>query len=44
MSFVFLYSQDLSNRKTETETGKEYLEFLYSQDLSNRKTNVWFDR
>ena len=34
----FLYSQDLSNRKTlisELISGKG---FLYSQDLSNRKT------
>ena len=35
---VFLYSQDLSNRKTlMSDYGKSEL-FLYSQDLSNRKT------
>ena len=35
----FLYSQDLSNRKTLKEAWFEYRSFLYSQDLSNRKTN-----
>ena len=35
---MFLYSQDLSNYKTdEIETPSDAL-FLYSQDLSNYKT------
>ncbi|KXU10407.1 hypothetical protein SGADD03_00190 [Streptococcus gallolyticus] len=37
---MFLYSQDLSNRKTGTQYCFNVLEFLYSQDLSNRKTTV----
>ena len=37
---VFLYSQDLSNRKTDCEYNFLGAEFLYSQDLSNRKTNA----
>ena len=37
---LFLYSQDLSNRKTDRWTVKKVLVFLYSQDLSNRKTTV----
>ena len=35
---MFLYSQDLSNRKTSKWKGDQGLPFLYSQDLSNRKT------
>ena len=34
----FLYSQDLSNRKTAKHLQKRQSWFLYSQDLSNRKT------
>ena len=34
----FLYSQDLSNRKTAALDDKIVYLFLYSQDLSNRKT------
>ena len=34
----FLYSQDLSNRKTNNEQLEQRERFLYSQDLSNRKT------
>ena len=34
----FLYSQDLSNRKTLQVELSELESFLYSQDLSNRKT------
>ena len=37
---MFLYSQDLSNRKTSKWKGDQGLPFLYSQDLSNRKTNA----
>ena len=36
----FLYSQDLSNRKTMTVYKKLIEVFLYSQDLSNRKTSI----
>ena len=35
---MFLYSQDLSNRKTGVEIPSKVDPFLYSQDLSNRKT------
>ena len=35
---LFLYSQDLSNRKTFYSNIEQSLSFLYSQDLSNRKT------
>ena len=35
----FLYSQDLSNRKTGIEVLTHFFSFLYSQDLSNRKTD-----
>ena len=35
---MFLYSQDLSNRKTEIDPKDIRKWFLYSQDLSNRKT------
>ena len=35
---MFLYSQDLSNRKTGVTLQQIYYMFLYSQDLSNRKT------
>ncbi len=34
----FLYSQDLSNRKTVQLKRHLFHQFLYSQDLSNRKT------
>ena len=34
----FLYSQDLSNRKTDNKDADTNEQFLYSQDLSNRKT------
>ena len=34
----FLYSQDLSNYKTNVTLTYTYVEFLYSQDLSNYKT------
>ena len=34
----FLYSQDLSNRKTYLLRNAPHEVFLYSQDLSNRKT------
>ncbi len=34
----FLYSQDLSNRKTLFRRQERAVQFLYSQDLSNRKT------
>ena len=34
----FLYSQDLSNRKTHLPAVRLSHWFLYSQDLSNRKT------
>ncbi|EDT46761.1 hypothetical protein STRINF_01765 [Streptococcus infantarius subsp. infantarius ATCC BAA-102] len=37
---MFLYSQDLSNRKTQCIILKKSRLFLYSQDLSNRKTKV----
>ena len=36
---LFLYSQDLSNRKTYTASLSQLHRFLYSQDLSNRKTD-----
>ena len=35
---MFLYSQDLSNRKTKLNDAERASQFLYSQDLSNRKT------
>ncbi len=35
---MFLYSQDLSNRKTIFDVSSNCPMFLYSQDLSNRKT------
>ena len=35
---LFLYSQDLSNRKTLKVCICGHELFLYSQDLSNRKT------
>ena len=35
----FLYSQDLSNRKTILYESTAERVFLYSQDLSNRKTD-----
>ena len=35
---MFLYSQDLSNRKTAELEAEKTQAFLYSQDLSNRKT------
>ena len=35
---AFLYSQDLSNRKTKINSNFIATPFLYSQDLSNRKT------
>ena len=35
---AFLYSQDLSNRKTDEIASELSSLFLYSQDLSNRKT------
>ena len=38
MKVLFLYSQDLSNRKTSEPVGWIDNPFLYSQDLSNRKT------
>ena len=37
---AFLYSQDLSNRKTTTNSSLAERLFLYSQDLSNRKTGM----
>ena len=37
----FLYSQDLSNYKTELRGRVSALEFLYSQDLSNYKTRKY---
>ena len=37
---MFLYSQDLSNYKTEYREQLNSFEFLYSQDLSNYKTYV----
>ena len=37
---TFLYSQDLSNRKTRTTIISDERWFLYSQDLSNRKTDL----
>ena len=37
-SELFLYSQDLSNRKTVSQQIHQMVKFLYSQDLSNRKT------
>ena len=37
---MFLYSQDLSNRKTQSAVAYRDSRFLYSQDLSNRKTLV----
>ena len=36
----FLYSQDLSNRKTNLDEYTVTEVFLYSQDLSNRKTRI----
>ena len=36
----FLYSQDLSNRKTGQMVQLNAMRFLYSQDLSNRKTGA----
>ena len=36
---MFLYSQDLSNRKTDCLCLASEALFLYSQDLSNRKTD-----
>ena len=36
---MFLYSQDLSNSKTESMSCIIRLSFLYSQDLSNSKTS-----
>ena len=38
MQAGFLYSQDLSNRKTLSRALYMLFTFLYSQDLSNRKT------
>ena len=38
-SLKFLYSQDLSNRKTGRGVCQGAGGFLYSQDLSNRKTS-----
>ena len=38
MLSMFLYSQDLSNRKTVGASVFLQKVFLYSQDLSNRKT------
>ena len=38
LNLRFLYSQDLSNYKTNIKFRKEEQEFLYSQDLSNYKT------
>ena len=38
ISAGFLYSQDLSNRKTTLSMQTTLNVFLYSQDLSNRKT------
>ena len=38
MAQSFLYSQDLSNSKTEFQELSEEFTFLYSQDLSNSKT------
>ena len=38
MANVFLYSQDLSNYKTDKKKEILYRLFLYSQDLSNYKT------
>ena len=35
---LFLYSQDLSNSKTEDLKDLQERMFLYSQDLSNSKT------
>ena len=37
--YKFLYSQDLSNRKTQAISFELDSLFLYSQDLSNRKTS-----
>ena len=37
---MFLYSQDLSNRKTGSNPCVGITQFLYSQDLSNRKTAI----
>ena len=37
---TFLYSQDLSNRKTLQGIRQGRAAFLYSQDLSNRKTST----
>ena len=39
---MFLYSQDLSNRKTFFHDTNGNQMFLYSQDLSNRKTLFLF--
>ena len=40
---LFLYSQDLSNRKTLRLHHIRFQRFLYSQDLSNRKTILAID-
>ena len=39
---MFLYSQDLSNYKTEDYQSPSKCGFLYSQDLSNYKTPFLF--
>ena len=38
MVTTFLYSQDLSNYKTNLDAFWTSISFLYSQDLSNYKT------
>ena len=40
VKYKFLYSQDLSNYKTEEYKKRVDYLFLYSQDLSNYKTHV----
>ena len=40
---MFLYSQDLSNYKTQRWNNGYWMEFLYSQDLSNYKTETTFE-
>ena len=39
---MFLYSQDLSNYKTNYLVQYYTPQFLYSQDLSNYKTKTYF--
>ena len=42
MADLFLYSQEISNGKTESMEGLKIKSFLYSQEISNGKTSLQY--